>query len=70
MTPPNRFLGAPGNQGFLRAEFYFPWTRIPESANDLDSATKWVFLAARATGFLFLASVVGFVGAIFAEVAA
>jgi hypothetical protein len=70
MSRPNRLFGSPRYQGFLLARFYFPWTALPPSADGLDPSTKAVLLAARLTGFLFLAAVVGFIVALLAELPA
>jgi hypothetical protein len=69
LATPNRPLGTPGSIRLLRVRYYLPWRSLPPSASGLDPSARAILLASRLTGFLFVASLIGFFVVSLAEAA-
>jgi hypothetical protein len=60
MAIPNRPLGATSSIRLLRARYYLPWQSLPPPTSDLEPRMLRILQAARITGLLFVASMLGF----------
>jgi hypothetical protein len=63
MAIPNRPLAPTSSIRLLRARYYLPWQSLPPTLNQLDPWTRRILQAARISGLLFVASMLGFLAA-------
>jgi hypothetical protein len=63
MAIPNRPLAPTGSIRLLRAQYYIPWQSLPSTISELDPWVRSVLQAARITGLICVASMLGFLAA-------
>jgi hypothetical protein len=63
MAIPNRPLAPASSIRLLRARYYLPWQSLPPTISELDPWVRGILQAARITGLICVASMLGFLAA-------